>query len=78
MLLVPKDRNGLSQLRFAAPEHAGLLGHMMAAVPAVAEAAGVGEGGFRLVVNDGEEACQTVFHLHMHIIGGRALTWPPG
>ena len=51
---------------------------MMAAVPAVAEAAGVGEGGYRLVVNDGEEACQTVFHLHMHIIGGRELTWPPG
>ncbi|KAK7232924.1 histidine triad nucleotide-binding protein [Aureococcus anophagefferens] len=47
-------------------------------VGAVAEAAGLGDAGYRLVVNDGADACQTVFHLHLHIIGGRELAWPPG
>ena len=43
----------------------------------VAEAAGL-DGGFRVVINDGADACQSVFHLHLHIIGGRDLEWPPG
>ena len=64
--------------RFATEDHAALLGRMMAKVGRVAEAAGLSEGGYRLVVNDGADACQSVFHLHLHIIGGRELTWPPG
>ena len=43
----------------------------------IAEQEGLG-GDFRLVVNSGAAACQTVFHLHLHIIGGKPLTWPPG
>ena len=57
---------------------AGLLGHLMTKVPAVAEAAGLGDQGYRVVVNDGADAGQTVFHLHIHVLGGRELAWPPG
>ena len=78
VLLIPKVRSGLTQLRYASPDQAALLGHLMSKVGAVAEAAGLGDAGYRLVVNDGADACQTVFHLHLHIIGGRELAWPPG
>ena len=60
----------------AQPEHVGLLGHLMSKVGAVAEAAGLDD--YRVVVNDGAGAGQTVFHLHVHVIGGRELAWPPG
>lgn len=39
---------------------------------------GLGEDGYRIVVNDGKHGCQSVYHLHVHIIGGRQLSWPPG
>lgn len=54
------------------------LGHMAAAVNAVAAAAGVAASGFRVVCNNGADAGQTVDHLHWHVLGGRALGWPPG
>ena len=76
VLLIPKHRNDLSQLRKAQPGHVGLLGHLMSKVGAVAEAAGLDD--YRVVVNDGAGAGQTVFHLHVHVIGGRELAWPPG
>jgi len=77
VLLIPKRRDGLTQLQHAAPDHRGILGHMLAvAVPAIVKTEGLDS--YRLVVNDGEPSCQTVFHLHMHIIGGKELTWPPG
>jgi len=73
VLIIPKRRDGLTQLQHATPEHKALLGHMMAvAVPAVAKAEQL--GAYRLVVNDGAEACQSVFHLHMHVIGGKELS----
>ena len=56
---------------------AALLGHMMLVANKVAEQEGLGDK-FRLVINNGEGAGQSVFHLHMHIIGGRDLSWPPG
>jgi histidine triad (HIT) family protein len=55
------------------PEHAGLLGHMMALAPRLAQEQGCNpypEGGFRIVVNTGTEGGQEVHHLHMHVIGG--------
>ena len=59
------------------PEHAATLGHMMAvAAPAVAKAEGLDD--FRVVTNCGESASQTVFHLHLHVLGGRDFSWPPG
>jgi len=53
-----------------------LLGHLMRVAAKVAAAAGLED--FRVVVNNGAGAGQTVFHLHVHVIGGRALGWPPG
>ncbi|MBE0584923.1 MAG: histidine triad nucleotide-binding protein [Desulfofustis sp.] len=54
-----------------------LFGKMMRVGGELAAHNGVGEG-FRVVLNNGEQAGQTVFHLHMHILGGRPMTWPPG
>ena len=51
---------------------------LFAAVRAVAEQEGVAERGYRSVFNTGAEAHQTVFHAHVHVLGGRAMTWPPG
>ena len=54
-----------------------ILGHLLKVAPKLAEIQGIG-GKYRLVINDGAEAGQTVFHLHLHILGGRSLDWPPG
>lgn len=54
-----------------------LLGHMMTKAPQIAAQLGL-KNGFRLVVNTNEDGGQTVFHLHIHILGGRPLSWPPG
>ncbi|MEB3186773.1 MAG: histidine triad nucleotide-binding protein [bacterium] len=56
----------------------GQAGPLMAAVQSVATQAGLGEDGFRVVSNIGRDGGQSVFHLHWHVLGGRALTWPPG
>ena len=54
-----------------------LAGHLLAAAAQVAEAEGL-SGGFRIVLNTGADAGQTVFHVHAHVLGGRDLLWPPG
>jgi len=76
LLVIPKRREGLTQLRHSVPDHDYILGHLLR-VAAEQGTKAVGEGGYRIVINDGAEAAQTVFHLHIHVIGGRALTWPP-
>lgn len=76
ILIIPKVRNGLSGLGAATAEHSAILGHMMVAAATIAKQEGLED--FRVVTNNGESACQSVFHLHLHLIGGRALTWPPG
>ncbi len=53
-------------------------GHQMAAIRNVAEQQGVADSGYRVVTNHGPDAQQSVFHLHWHVLGGRALGWPPG
>ena len=55
-----------------------LLGHMAMAAKTLAAQHALAEPGYRLVLNCGAGAGQTVFHLHMHVLGGRTLTWPPG
>jgi histidine triad (HIT) family protein len=55
-----------------------LVGHVTAAVAKVAADQGVGESGYRSVVNTGSDAQQSVQHLHVHVIGGRQMGWPPG
>ena len=57
---------------------AELLGHIWTVIPKVAEAAGLSDSGYRVVVNCGKDGGQTVPHLHFHILGGRSLKWPPG
>lgn len=71
VLLIPTVE--IPRLVDAKPEHQALLGHMMLAAGKVATAMGIGEG-FRLIINNGEGAGQTVFHLHMHILGNKAFS----
>lgn len=75
ILLVP--RKPLAQLSHAKKDEQALLGHLMLTAANIAEQQGFGDA-FRLVVNNGEGAGQSVFHLHLHIIAGRPLSWPPG
>ncbi len=53
-------------------------GHLLRVAAQVANAAGLDESGYRTVINTGAGAGQSVFHLHVHVLGGRALNWPPG
>jgi histidine triad (HIT) family protein len=75
VLLVP--RKVIPKLSDATAEDQSLLGHLLLTAAQVAKAEGCGEA-FRLAVNNGAEAGQSVFHLHLHILGGRAFRWPPG
>ncbi|KRX10066.1 HIT-like domain [Pseudocohnilembus persalinus] len=77
VILIPKDRNGLTQLSKAEEKHKDLLGHLMIAAAKVANQEKL-EKGWRLVINDGPEGCQSIYHIHLHILGGTQLTWPPG
>ncbi len=56
----------------------GLLADIVQAASHLADAEGISAGGWRLVTNVGADGGQTVFHLHFHLLGGRAMTWPPG
>jgi len=75
ILLIPKKP--LPQLSHAELIDEKLLGHMMLKTAEIAGAAGIPDA-YRVVVNNGAKAGQTVFHLHLHIMGGRRLKWPPG
>ena len=75
VLLVP--RKPIARLSDATAADQALLGHLLLAANTVAGQLGVGDA-FRLVVNNGAGAGQSVFHLHLHILGGRPLKWPPG
>jgi len=76
VLIIPKEH--LGSLDEARPEHAALLGKLMLAAPRAAALTGLTRGGWRLVVNTGADAGQSVLHLHLHVLGGRAMAWPPG
>jgi len=60
------------------PEHQELVGHLALSAARVAAERGIAESGFRLVMNTGPHACQNVFHLHLHLLGGRQLKGPMG
>ncbi|KAJ0397940.1 hypothetical protein P43SY_006062 [Pythium insidiosum] len=77
ILVIPKHRDGLTQLSKAEDRHKPLLGHLLFAAQTVAAQEKL-DNGFRIVINDGRDGCQSVFHLHLHILGGRKLGWPPG
>jgi len=75
-LVIPKRQ--IATLSDASAEDEGLLGHLLVTAANVAKQLGVDEGGSRIVINNGAGAGQTVFHLHVHVLAGRALSWPPG
>jgi len=75
VLLIPKKE--IARLSDATAEDQATLGHMMVAAGKIARELGVDEA-FRLVVNNGADAGQSVFHLHLHILAGRKFAWPPG
>ena len=74
ILVIP--RKPIDRLSRAGEEDAGLLGHLMLVAGRVAAQEGLED--WRLVVNDGAGAGQSVFHLHLHVLGGRGMRWPPG
>ena len=76
VLIVPK--RAIPRLAEAQAGDADLLGRMLLATREIAAAAGVAESGYRVVINNGRDAGETVPHLHVHVLGGRALQWPPG
>ncbi|XP_007041082.2 PREDICTED: 14 kDa zinc-binding protein isoform X3 [Theobroma cacao] len=77
VLVIPKFRDGLTQLGKAEPRHGEILGQLLYAAKIVAEKEGIVDG-FRVVINNGPSACQSVYHLHLHVLGGRQMNWPPG
>ncbi|HEX6186016.1 MAG TPA: histidine triad nucleotide-binding protein [Pyrinomonadaceae bacterium] len=75
-LVIPRAH--IASLNEAEESDAALLGHLLLVAARVAREAGHADGGFRTVINTGAGAGQTVFHVHVHVLGGRRLTWPPG
>ncbi|MEL6183395.1 MAG: histidine triad nucleotide-binding protein [Myxococcota bacterium] len=75
VLVIP--RKPIDRIENMTEEDAPLLGHMMWVATKVAKQEGL-EGGYRLVMNNGADAGQSVFHIHLHVLGGRTLAWPPG
>jgi histidine triad (HIT) family protein len=76
VLVVP--RRHIATLNDLTPEDDGLVGEMARRGAALAQAAGYGERGYREVLNCNADAGQTVFHIHLHVLGGRTFGWPPG
>ncbi|CAF1587436.1 unnamed protein product, partial [Adineta steineri] len=60
------------------PSHEQLLGHLLLVAAQVAKKEGLEKDGYRLVINNGRNGGQSVYHLHVHVLGGRQLEWPPG
>jgi histidine triad (HIT) family protein len=75
ILVIPKKP--LPQLAVAESEDHALMGHLLLTVKRVAKLVGL-ENGYRVVINNGSDGGQTVDHLHLHILGGRQMQWPPG
>jgi histidine triad (HIT) family protein len=75
ILIIPKKP--IVNIATAEPEDQALLGHLLLTVQKVAAQARL-ENGYRVVMNTGANGGQTVYHLHIHILGGRYLSWPPG
>jgi histidine triad (HIT) family protein len=76
VLVIPKKE--IESLEQLAAEDGPLLGHMWLTIVQVARQLGLADDGYRVVVNCGRDGGQSVDHLHFHILGGRALGWPPG
>jgi histidine triad (HIT) family protein len=76
VLVIPKDH--FASLNEAPDGAEALLGEILLRARELARQKGVGESGYRVVLNTARDSGQEVFHIHFHILGGRRLTWPPG
>ena len=76
ILLVPKKE--IPSLAQVTGNDKTLLGHLMVKASEIAKAEGISDSGYRVVVNTNKEGGQEVYHVHMHILGGRQMNWPPG
>ncbi len=76
VLVIPREH--IVSVAELTPAQDGLWGRMLHVAQSIAEDEGIDETGFRLVVNTGRNGGQTVDHLHVHLLGGRRMTWPPG
>lgn len=75
-LVIPK-KHVATVLDITSEDH-GLVGHLFKVAAAIAKEKGIAENGFRLVMNTNADAGQSVFHIHLHLLGGRTMHWPPG
>ena len=76
ILIIPNKH--VASLNEATGEDRALLGQLMLTAAKIARDQGVSDQGYRLVTNTGPQAGQTVFHIHLHLLAGRNMTWPPG
>jgi histidine triad (HIT) family protein len=76
ILVIP--RKEIPRLAEAEPADEQLLGHLLMVARRLAEKEGLRDSGFRLVINNGRDGGETVPHLHVHLLGGRPMQWPPG
>jgi histidine triad (HIT) family protein len=76
MLVIPKKH--VTTINDLQPDDAALVGHMVLTAQKLAKAEGIDESGYRLVMNCNREGGQTVYHIHLHVLGGRGMQWPPG
>jgi len=76
ILIIPKEP--IPRVNEASPEQQNLLGHLLLTAQLVAKQEGFSESGYRLVINNGPDGGEEIPHLHIHILAGRQLQWPPG
>jgi histidine triad (HIT) family protein len=76
ILIIPKEH--VRSIAEIEDRHGDLLADVAQAATQLAEAEGISDSGWRLVTNVGPDAGQSVFHLHLHLLGGRGMSWPPG
>ncbi len=76
ILIIPKEH--IPTLNDLEENHTQTMGELFLAAKAIASKEGLSDSGYRTIFNCNEDAQQTVFHIHLHLIGGRKMTWPPG
>lgn len=76
VLVIPREH--ITSLAHAEDRHEGLLGELLLAARDVARKEGLDPAGYRTVINTGDDGGQSVHHVHVHVLGGRRLSWPPG
>jgi len=76
VLVIPREH--VTSVAMAEASHEALLGHLVIVAAEIARSEGIEAGGYRLVFNHGPDAGQSVFHIHLHLLGGRKFDWPAG